>query len=491
MNARKPIIMIILLWALTAVFAACTPQTVEVTRVVTETVTEEVEVTRVVEGEVVIETVTEEIEVTRVVEVEVEAEEVPVAEAGEDDVVTINWWGTERGRDTAETREMHFQLARAFEEENPNTKIAVSLFPSRGFSNRVLTAIAAGEGPDVFYHYFATDIATQGFIEDLTPYIEASDFDPAERWFPIGQQRAVYDGRYYGVPRDATAGFIAYNKDMLDAAGLAYPEEGWTIAEYRDMAIALTDADNDQYGIGAIVGTPGCFQWSSFSFNMGTDFLSPDGSEVAGYLDTPEAIEALKFCMDLTATDQVAAPAGLQEQFGELVFVSGQVGLQHISTWELAAINEQADFNWGVVAPPRYDENTEEIAWTDSYIYYMASDAEQKQRTWEFMEWLSGPEAGMIMAEAGIWTPAVPAVWEELGWQDDPVLGVAWNELQKETKVANYERSQFYWDCVGDIFYDVWTNYVDLGDTDIEGFLATAVPDAQSCLDDNYASLGE
>ncbi len=488
MNARKPIIIALLLLALTAVFAACAAETVEVTRVVTETVTEEVEVTRVVEGEVVTEIEEVEVEVTRVVEIEIPAEEEAAVEAGEDDVVTITWWGTERGRDTAETREMHFELARAFEEEHPNTKIAVALFPSRGFSNRVLTAIAAGEGPDVFYHYFATDIATQGFIEDLTPYIEASDFDPAERWFPIGNQRAVYDGRYYGVPRDATAGFIAYNMDMLDAAGLAYPEEGWTIADYRDMAIALTDVETDQYGIGAIVGTPGCFQWSSFSFNMGTDFLSPDGSEVVGYLDTPEAVEALQFCMDLTATDQVAAPAGLQEQFGELVFLSGQVGLQHISTWELAALNEDADFNWGVVAPPRYDENADQIAWTDSYAYYMASDTVEKQRTWEFMEWLSGPEAGMMMAEAGIWTPATPAVWEELGWQDDPILGVAWNELQKETRVANYERSQFYWDCVGDIFYDVWTNYVDLGDTDIEGFLATAVPEAQMCLDDNYAS---
>jgi len=53
--------------------SACTPQTqtVEVTRVVTESVLEEVEVTRIVEGE----SVTETIEVTRIIEVEVPAEE--------------------------------------------------------------------------------------------------------------------------------------------------------------------------------------------------------------------------------------------------------------------------------------------------------------------------------------------------------------------------------------------------------------------------------
>ena len=67
-----------------------------------------------------------------------------MAVQAQDEVVTITWWATERGRDTAETRELHFQLARAFEEEHPNIQVAISLFPSRGFNTRVLTAIAAG-----------------------------------------------------------------------------------------------------------------------------------------------------------------------------------------------------------------------------------------------------------------------------------------------------------------------------------------------------------
>lgn len=367
--------------------------------------------------------------------------------------------------------------------------MAVALFPSRGFGNRVLTAIAAGEGPDLWYHYFAADIATQGFVEDLTPYIEASGIDPEQRWFPIAQHRAVYDGKYHGIPRDATAGVIAFNKDIFDAANVPYPEPGWTIADFREKAIALTDAANDVYGVGAIVGSPGCFQWSSFSYNMGAEFVSPDGSEVAGYMDTPEALEAFRYCLDLTAVDQVTAPAGMQDQFGELVFVSGQVAMQHISTWELDPITEQAEFAWGVVEPPKYDADTPGVAWTDSYTFQMWEGSSRKDATWVFLNWLTGPEAAQIMADSGIWTPANPEVWEAMGWTDDPVMGVFWNELQKETRIPNYLRSQYYWDCVGDIFYDAWSNYVELGDTDLEGFVGPAVEDAQLCLDDNIASL--
>ena len=73
----KKLYLLIALMVGLLVLAACQPEEVqvEVTRVVTETVTESVEVTRVVEGEVV----TEEIEVTRIVEVEAPVPEDAVA----------------------------------------------------------------------------------------------------------------------------------------------------------------------------------------------------------------------------------------------------------------------------------------------------------------------------------------------------------------------------------------------------------------------------
>ncbi len=409
-------------------------------------------------------------------------------QAQDEPVVTITWWSTERGRDTAATRDLHFVLARAFEEANPNIRVAISLFPSRAFNTRVATAIAGNEGPDVWTTYYAADVAQQGFLEDLTPYMEASGVKPAESWFPIGQLRTVYEGRYYGVPREASAGFIAYNKDIFDAAGVPYPEAGWTVAEYRAIANQLTDRENDQYGVGAIAGGEGCMLWSPFSFNLGADVISPDGRDVAGYLDTPEAAEAFRFCLELVTEDQVAAPAELQDQYGELVFLSGKVAMQSISNWELPALTEQAEFEWGVVAPPRYDENSEGIAWTDAYAHYMWSGSRHKEAAWAFLNWLAGPEAQRMAAEAGIWPPNGPGVWQELGWDQDPVLGVAYAELMKETRVANYLRSQYFWDCVYPAFDNVRVRWIQNGERDLEAMLAEETANAQFCLDDSYGS---
>ncbi|HRL11941.1 MAG TPA: sugar ABC transporter substrate-binding protein [Aggregatilineales bacterium] len=407
----------------------------------------------------------------------------------QDGKVTVTWWATERGRDTAATRDLHFKMARAFEAEHPNIQVAVALYPSSGFATRIVTAVAAGQGPDIWYHYYSPDVATQGFLADLTPFVEESGV--AANWFTSAERRAVYDGRYYGVPRDAVAGFIAYNKDIFDAAGMAYPEDGWTIAEYREMANQLTDVENDVYGVGAIVGGEGCMLWSPFSFNLGAEITSPDGRDTVGYMDTPEAANAMRWCLEIVTEDQVAAPAELMDQFGELVFLSGSVAMQSVSDWEIAAITEQADFNWGVVAPPRFDENTDVIPWTDSYVYYMWEGSQQKEAAWELLEWLTGPTAQRMAAEAGVWSPNSPAVWEELGWNEDPIKSVSYDQLQAAERVPNYLRSQYFWDCVAGPLGDVRTLWIEAGERDVEAMMAEAAQTAQACLDENYASLGE
>jgi multiple sugar transport system substrate-binding protein len=481
MSIRKRIQVIALVFGLAVVFAACAPQTETIIQTVT--VVETVET--IIEGETIVETV----EVIQTVEVEVTAQPEQPAEPGEDEVITITFWGDERGRDTTATRQLHFDLARAYEEANPNTKVAVSIFPSRGFGTRVLTAIGAGTGPDIWYHYYATDVAAQGFMENLSPYIEASGFDPAERWFEMGNLRGIYNGDYYAVPRDITAATIGYNKEIFDAAGVSYPEEGWTLADFRDAAIAITDADAGVYGLQSF--DSGWFQWFPYPYNMGVEppgFMSLDGQTIEGFMDSPEALEAYRWIMDLAVVDGVTAPKGVGEGFG-MEALSGKVGMFILTTWERDLFLQEATFDYGVVGLPSWEAGGEHLAWADSYMYYLNSTSPHKQRAWDFLEWLSGPEAGQIIADSGVWTPALPEIWEGMGWQDDFYLGPIYTELQEDTVVLNYERSQFYWDCVGGIWDEIVGNYVDGGDTNLEGYVPELVSAGQVCLDENYESL--
>src|SRR5690606_18763271 len=83
--SKKTLVALGLIGILMFVLVACQPETVEVTRVVTDIQEVEVEVTRIVEGESVVETVLEEVEVTRIVEA-------PEAEVEGDGSALITWW---------------------------------------------------------------------------------------------------------------------------------------------------------------------------------------------------------------------------------------------------------------------------------------------------------------------------------------------------------------------------------------------------------------
>ncbi|HSM56344.1 MAG TPA: hypothetical protein VK879_09345, partial [Candidatus Sulfomarinibacteraceae bacterium] len=73
MKRKRVLMVIVVLLALSALVTACQPQTVEVTRVVEQTVTEQVEVTRVITETIEVEG--ESVEVTRIVEVAAESQE--------------------------------------------------------------------------------------------------------------------------------------------------------------------------------------------------------------------------------------------------------------------------------------------------------------------------------------------------------------------------------------------------------------------------------
>jgi multiple sugar transport system substrate-binding protein len=82
----------------------------------------------------------------------------------------------------------------------------------------------------------------RGCWENLDPYIEASGYDLNDYW-PGLLESAKYQGSVYGLPRDIEVNIIYYNKDLFDAAGVAYPSEDWTWDDFLAVAEKLTQKD--------------------------------------------------------------------------------------------------------------------------------------------------------------------------------------------------------------------------------------------------------
>ena len=125
MKKLFPILTILL--AVSFILAACQPQTVVETVVVTQEVEKEVVVTQEVEKEVV---------VTEVVEVEAEPT----------DKTVIEFWTTDNEEERVDTYEA---VAAAFMAENPDIDLRIVPIEEAGVSQRIATAQAANRLPDV------------------------------------------------------------------------------------------------------------------------------------------------------------------------------------------------------------------------------------------------------------------------------------------------------------------------------------------------------
>ena len=106
-------------------------------------------------------------------------------------------------------------------------------------------------------------------------------------------------GDLYAMPYAFVMSVLHYNKDMFDAAGVAYPTDDWTWDELLEAAKALTkdfdgDGKIDQWGL---YFKPDYYVLDAMIYAFGGRVLSEDLTQVM--LDSDEAEAAVQFLVDL------------------------------------------------------------------------------------------------------------------------------------------------------------------------------------------------
>ena len=315
---KKYFVLILLVVSMVVVLAACQPQTVEVTRVVTETQTEEVpvEVTRVV-TETQTETVTEEVEVTRVVEVAAEPMERTLVE----------FWTTDNEADRIDTYEA---IAARYMEANPEVEVRIVPIEEAGITQRLATAQAANRLPDIVRMgiervaaFSADGILDQDAAAAVIGAVGEDDF----RAGPLAMVTDPTTGQYAAVPFDGWIQAIWYRKDIFDQVGLN-PPISWD--DIRAACDTLPGTDNLLYAL--TLGTDPGQNYGHQIFEqvaMSNDAW-PFDEEGNVTMNTPEMIAALDF---YTSLQDCAVPGPQFWRGAREAYELDQAGMLFYSTY--------------------------------------------------------------------------------------------------------------------------------------------------------------
>jgi len=132
-----------------------------------------------------------------------------------------------------------------FELENPDIKVTFENAESPDYQDKLYTQAVAGDMPDVFFIWWSGGLMEKGQLLPLDDYFDdefMADFYPGN---VVGQ---VFEGHLYGVPKYISSVVMSYNKDLLDEAGMDYPDGTWDWNDYLAAYRATTKPDEGQWG---------------------------------------------------------------------------------------------------------------------------------------------------------------------------------------------------------------------------------------------------
>lgn len=401
-------------------------------------------------------------------------------------------------------------LAEEYNTTHDTIEIEFLIVPVEESGTRLLAMLAGGNAPQLVGPNGISTIA-QFFDSwaDITPFIEAENFDTSDYYAP-SLELNKYPDRNTGLPLGLFPSFVLYNKDIFDAAGVDYPtssyeDTAWTYDEVRNIGMLLTldengnDATSPDFDPENIVQWGYADNWTDMR-GLLTRWGAPDvgrptnADYTTATANSAEWVAGLQWHSDGIWVDHFI-PSDAQnaalEATGAAPLDTGVLGMFYTHTWYLGEALNDLPFEVGV-APAPLNAQGQRIARIHADNFTMPEAAEHKEEAWEVMKWLTAPEQivrvcliyGCIPAResiAGEFREALQAKFPDL---DMDVIFNAINYLDS----PNHESWVPEWGRVGDTL-NFAAGLIGTGEnTDAQAVLDEANATIQQILDEYWAA---
>ncbi|WP_105401591.1 sugar ABC transporter substrate-binding protein [Neorhizobium sp. T7_12] len=305
-------------------------------------------------------------------------------------------------------------LMQAYQAKNPNVKFESVDLGSQDYQQMIATQLAGGSKDidivtvkDVPNY---TNLVRAGSILDLSGFMTEQKIDPASFGGLVDELKI--DGKIYALPFRSDFWVVYYNKDIFDKAGVTYPTNDMTWAQFDQIATKLAGGMGANKTYGALFHT-----WRSTV-------------QLPGILDGKQTLAGPDYAFLKPWYERALAlqKAGVVPSYASLktsnthysaLFFNGTIGMLPMGTWFVGtqiakvASGESKSKNWGIVKFPHPDGVA--AGTTAAQISGLAVNANSthKAEVLDFIKFVTGPEGAAIIAGTGtiptVRTPEVTA----------------------------------------------------------------------------------
>ena len=331
----------------------------------------------------------------------------PQAPAASNQPATISMmmWG-----DPAEL-DVWNQIVADFHQANPNITVKVEVSDWDSYWTKLKTLLSADTPPDVFAMDapLYLDYQSRGVLLNLQPYLDKNP-DMLKGVYPQTLEAYKTSDGMYGLPRDFQTIVLFYNKDMFDAAGVAYPTADWTYDDLRQAAKKLTIVGSDgkvtQYGFAADLWDMELI-WSEAIWAYGGDVINADHTKTL--IGEPKAREAWQLFHDMMFEDKSWPDSTVAEEYGGDPFLAGVAAMTPIGHWAVPGYAE-AKFKWDVAPMPKGPAG--QATSVNSAGFVVGKSSKSPEAAFEFLKYVLSEPAQKRLAELGFACPVLKSVAE-------------------------------------------------------------------------------
>ena len=184
----------------------------------------------------------------------------------------------------------------------------------------VNTRVANGEAPDILNIDVFADYQADGLLLPAQDYVSEETY---AKFYPSFLDQSVVDGTVWAIPDLASARAMYYNKDILDAAGVAVPT---TWDELTAACEAIKAYNPEIYPWGVDMTTDegqACFAY--YIWNNGGDFTDAEGNWT---LNSAENVAAIEYIVGLVNSGLTNSDPATETRYdNQDMFGAGKVAM--------------------------------------------------------------------------------------------------------------------------------------------------------------------
>ncbi len=346
--------------------------------------------------------------------------------------------------------------------------------------------IASGNPPAlaILEYSQVSKLADRGALEDLTSYIENSDYNPDDI-VPAFYNQGKFGDKIYALPLQGTTQVFYYNRKIMEAAGIENPDEMLSSWE------GTLEVSRKAKEAGYMGWEPMYMRYNliDLAYANGGKLLSEDGKTVL--INSPEWVEAWQFIR--AAIDEGSMSIHHGGQGWEYWYATIDDVMLDRAVGYTGSAGDQGDLDFSyIVAHTQPEQGLNgkggaAVVEATQLAVLSGTSAEAKQGAFEFLTYLTNTE------NTANWSLKTGYIAVRLSAQEDPAYAAYAEENPQiliPLKQASEIGAAYVLDPTGNDIYDALDTACDLVEielVDAQEALDEAAKTAQKALDKYWA----